>query len=151
MSKKISFPIAIVIIIVCAVLVGGLVVWQYFGIPKGEEEISKRKASEELPETKSPDKKTFDDKNCDELEKEIKNLLEEVNYCENDSDCAFDGGYDCPFGCYKFFNKNVDLQEIDDKVKIFRENNCNFCEYECIRIYDAKCINNKCVGIKYQN
>lgn len=95
--------------------------------------------------------KTFDDKNCDELEKEIKNLLEEANYCENDFDCAFEWGYYCPFGCYKFFNKKADLQEIDDKVKIFRENECNFCEYECIEFCDVKCVNNKCVGVKCQN
>lgn len=34
MNKKISFPIAIIIIIVCAVLVGGIAVWQYGLIPE---------------------------------------------------------------------------------------------------------------------
>ncbi len=36
MNKKISFPIAITIIVACAVLVGGIVVWQYYGMPKEE-------------------------------------------------------------------------------------------------------------------
>lgn len=141
MNKKISFPIAIIIVIVCAVLVGGIVIWQYLEMPT---EIK-------VVETKLPEKKTFDDKNCDELEKEIKNLLEEANYCKNDSDCTFESKYYCPFGCYQFYNKNADLTEIDDKVKILRENNCNFCKYKCIKIYDVKCIDNKCVGSRYQN
>jgi len=37
MNKAISTPIAIVIIILCAFLVGGVVVYQYYGIPKREE------------------------------------------------------------------------------------------------------------------
>jgi len=37
MNKKISFPIAIIIILVCAISVAGLAAWQYLEIPKGEE------------------------------------------------------------------------------------------------------------------
>jgi len=62
MNKKISFPIAIIIIIVCAVLVGGIVIWQYFGMPKGEEEISKGEVLEELPEDETADWKVYRNK-----------------------------------------------------------------------------------------
>jgi len=54
MNKKISFPIAITIIIACAVLVGGVVVWQYYGIPKEEEETS-----EEVPADGTADWKIY--------------------------------------------------------------------------------------------
>ena len=54
MSKKISFPITIIIIIVCAVLVGGIVAWQYYEMPKGEE-VLEGEVSEELPEDETAD------------------------------------------------------------------------------------------------
>lgn len=40
MNKKISFPIAIIIIVVCAVVVGGIAIWQYLAMPREEEKIS---------------------------------------------------------------------------------------------------------------
>lgn len=46
MNKTISTPIAIIIIIVLAVLVGGIVVWQYFGMP--DEEIASEEQSQNL-------------------------------------------------------------------------------------------------------
>jgi len=36
MNKKISFPIAITITVLCAVVVGGVAVWQYLSMPKEE-------------------------------------------------------------------------------------------------------------------
>ena len=53
MNKKISFPIAIIIIIVCAVLVGGIVIWQYLKIPRGRE------TSLERPEINGNEEKWF--------------------------------------------------------------------------------------------
>lgn len=66
MNKKISFPIAIVIIVVCAVLVGGFVIWQYLGIPKEEEkELSIGWQIYQRPNTifsfRYPEKWTLDD------------------------------------------------------------------------------------------
>lgn len=51
MNKTISFPL-VIIIIICAVLVGGLVIWQYFEMPKED------KVLEEIPETKQPEERT---------------------------------------------------------------------------------------------
>ena len=59
MSKKISFPITIIIIIVCAVLVGGIVAWQNLEMPKGEEEISEGEAPEEVPKDETADWKIY--------------------------------------------------------------------------------------------
>jgi len=46
MNKAISTPLAIIIIIVLAVLVGGFVVWQYLGMSEGEEKISEDKTAD---------------------------------------------------------------------------------------------------------
>ncbi len=54
LNRGISAPIAIIIIVVCALLVGGIVVWQYYGIPKEEE-----KTPEELPTNETPDWETY--------------------------------------------------------------------------------------------
>ncbi len=55
LNKGISAPIAIIIIVVCALLVGGIVIWQYYGMPKEEEEVS----GEKLPEDETADWKTY--------------------------------------------------------------------------------------------
>lgn len=46
MNKKVSFPIAIIIIVVCVVLVGGIVVWQYLEMRK--EEVKEKIEKEEI-------------------------------------------------------------------------------------------------------
>lgn len=56
MNKAISFPVAIIIIIVCAVLAGGLVVWQYLGVPE--------KVLEPVSSSETADWKTYRDKEC---------------------------------------------------------------------------------------
>jgi len=43
LNKGISTPIAIIIIIVCALIVGGVMVWQYLETPGGEEEMTEIK------------------------------------------------------------------------------------------------------------
>ena len=61
MNKAISTPIAITIII-CAVLVGGLIVWQYLEMPKEVEKIPEEKTPEEvLLEDETTDWKTYKD------------------------------------------------------------------------------------------
>lgn len=87
---------------------------------------------------------------CEKLEIDINKLLDDINYCTEDSDCEYESRYYCPFGCYQLFNKNVDLSLIDEKVLDFRNENCNLCEYECFAppIYEEiKCVNNKCINI----
>ena len=46
LNRGISAPIAIIIIVVCALLVGGIVVWQYLETPDGEEKITEIKPPE---------------------------------------------------------------------------------------------------------
>ena len=57
---------------------------------------------------------TGDSKECPELDKSMHKLVEEANNCDVDSDCLIQSGrFDCPFGCYYMFNKNVDLDQIE--------------------------------------
>jgi len=50
LNRGVSAPIAIIIIVVCAVLVGGIVVWQYYGIPKEEEKTQEEIPADEIAE-----------------------------------------------------------------------------------------------------
>lgn len=139
MNKKISFPVALIIIIVLAVLVG-LIIWKYNFIPEFQPFLYGNNSPTEFGN------------DCDKLEKEIKDLLKEVNYCEEDSDCVAEWGYYCPFGCYKFYNRNADLSKIDKKVKIYNEN-CIRCEYLCQqppKLEEIKCIEKMCVDIRFK-
>lgn len=56
MNKKISFPIAIIIIVLCAIVVGGIAVWQYLRAPEGEERL------EGTPEDETADWKVYRNK-----------------------------------------------------------------------------------------
>jgi len=47
LNKKISTLLAIIIIILCAVLAGGITVYQYYGIPKEEGETPEEKVSKD--------------------------------------------------------------------------------------------------------
>lgn len=40
MNKKIPTPIAIIVVVLCVIIVGGFIAWQYFGIPEEGEKIS---------------------------------------------------------------------------------------------------------------
>ena len=55
LNRGISAPIAIIIIVVCALLAGGVVVYQYYGIPEGEEKTSE----ETIPEDETADWETY--------------------------------------------------------------------------------------------
>lgn len=58
MNKKISFPIALIIIVVLATLVGGLAIWQYSWAPKIE--ISEFEPAEKIqPENETANWKTY--------------------------------------------------------------------------------------------
>jgi cell division protein YceG involved in septum cleavage len=80
LNKGISMPIALGIILVIAVIAGGIVYWQYANIPK---EISEM----ELPDKEAEIKIEEESINCKELYKEIESQFEEANYCDEDSDC----------------------------------------------------------------
>lgn len=89
--------------------------------------------------------------NCDRLERQTKELIEKANYCDIDSDCIISPISRCPFGCHLLFNKNADISKIEENLKLFNYN-CMECKYDCDiapNQDEIKCINNKCVDMRY--
>jgi len=57
---------------------------------------------------------------CEELDKNMRKLVEDANYCSVDSDCMIKlAGFERPFGCYDLFNKNVDLKTLETQVNAY--------------------------------
>ncbi|MFH1643919.1 MAG: hypothetical protein ABIA74_01970, partial [bacterium] len=84
---------------------------------------------------------------CTEKATEIKKLIEEQNYCENDLDCVIDIETSCPFGCYNLFNKNAGLTEIKEKINNY-DTQCEKCVYDCMEPptqEQLSCVESKCV------
>jgi len=92
--------------------------------------------------------------NCKELEKEIKNLLENNNFCSKDFDCVLlrgDAYLGCPFGCHNFVNKNIDFSNIEKAALEYQKNKCRECLYKCRDSPSQEeigCKNNKCVDLR---
>ncbi len=85
---------------------------------------------------------TIEDINCGAMRMEIDELLEELNYCETKADCVA-VNFDCPFGCWKFVNKNAETEKAQELVQEFTQT-CMSCEYACGEKPEAECVNGKC-------
>ncbi len=68
----------------------------------------------------------------------ISSEIEEANYCDIDSDCAY-AGSKCPFGCYIYVN----VDEVD-RIKALVDSFESRCVYGCLRCDDVVCVNNRC-------
>jgi len=128
MSKKASFIALVSVIILFSVIA-----------------VLLSLVSTDAPEL--PDEATNDNASCNELRRDIKTLLEDMNYCQEDSDCAYGPGYGCPFGCYSIYNKNADLGCIKKLVENYSKE-CEVCEYGCLPAPELQCIDKKCVDLK---
>ncbi len=137
--KKISTPIAITIIVILAViLIGGIFICQYrfslpeiFFIPKPGVSFSN---------------------DCNELIRQINNLVEKANYCSADVDCLISTEVTKFCGCWGLINKNADLSKINVGQTKYGELNCPVltCE-KCMLLpqqKDIKCVNKKCTDIR---
>lgn len=87
---------------------------------------------------------------CSRSEETIKNLIDEANYCKEDSDCILSREFDCPFSCYNLINRNSDLSNIRKKIQEYYID-CIHCDYGCIPYptkEQIKCIQGKCDDIR---
>lgn len=86
------------------------------------------------------------------LEKQIKQHIENVNYCATDDNCTIaDIDADCPFGCYNLVSKNADLSIINEGIVKYRALQPDACVYKCRTspsAADIKCVSNKCVDAR---
>ena len=69
--------------------------------------------------------------------------LDEANYCEVANDCI-SIGQKCPFGCNILVNK----EEADIMQRKLNALPDTRCTYDCIKISEIVCEENKCKGIE---
>lgn len=86
---------------------------------------------------------------CDGLESGFYSMINQSNYCTQDSDCIIlDTG--CQLGCYGFVNKNSNMNQLLSLSSGFVKAGCGVCNKACIqppRQEDIICSGGKC-GIK---
>jgi|APSaa5957512576_1039674.scaffolds.fasta_scaffold101071_1 hypothetical protein len=93
---------------------------------------------------------TLTEKNTD-LKNRINILIDEKNYCTENSDCTYLSDFiilGCPFDCYNFVNKNEDFSEIKDLSEQYFTDYNQHCVYGCPvqpKQNEITCKNNKCV------
>ena len=73
-----------------------------------------------------------------QTEEEIKQEIDNANYCTTADDCEFVGGK-CPFGCNIYVNRN-ESSRIDSMIKGFDSD----CAYKCILSERVDCIEGEC-------
>ena len=95
-------------------------------------------------------KETTPEPVIDNTVENLKKALERANYCQQASDCkAVSYGY--PFECFNLVNKNADLTQIENNIKLYRKDkvlpiyDCDRWPYE----NEMKCENNKCADARY--
>jgi len=85
-----------------------------------------------------------------ELEEEIKDLINGANFCNTVDDCSI-SQFGCPFGCNSIINKNHDLKDINELIQQYHDENNQLCQYTCVQPpEDFVCANNICI-IKENN
>lgn len=88
-------------------------------------------------------------RHCNNLYKEIREEIEEKNYCEVDSDCdvLVLGGSYIDFGCYHFVNKETDKNYFYGRMREYYDD-CVTIINECAPAPNPQCIEGKCAYIK---
>jgi serpin B len=81
---------------------------------------------------------------CEVLKNSVYTMIEEANYCSQDSDCKV-VSYGCPFGCGSYVNLGANVEEIKRKAGSYNECVGNPCIYDCEAPRDPECVNGKCV------
>jgi|APSaa5957512622_1039677.scaffolds.fasta_scaffold96637_1 hypothetical protein len=85
---------------------------------------------------------------CNELKAQINDLIDEANYCEEDSDCIISEEFTKGCDCFSIINNDVDLSLVKDGWDKYAELNCfaDSCE-PCALTPDSKdvlCVKSKC-------
>ncbi len=107
MTKKSILVITVVAILLIAV-----------ALLLSDQGVQEPQANTNLPLL---DEKIIFDDQCVSLEKQIKGLLEEDNYCNKDSDCQAVQEFWCPFGLWQLVNKAENLSSIRREVEQYNK------------------------------
>jgi len=87
---------------------------------------------------------------CNQLEQKIATLIEQVNYCEVDSDCVVSTEITYGCGCSSLVHKDSDLSGLKAKVSEWKDSCsdlnllCSACDST---VYPVSCKQNKCVFV----
>ncbi len=86
---------------------------------------------------------------CRKLYREIRDEIEEENYCEVNEDCRVLelGGSYIAFGCYHFVNKDTDKNYFYQRAREYYED-CVLAINECDPSPAPQCVEGKCVYIE---
>jgi hypothetical protein len=94
----------------------------------------------------------FKEPTCTSLNAGFHSMLNQSNYCTQDSDCiVLDTG--CQLGCYEFINKNSNINQLLELSAQFVKAGCKVCNEDCAnspKQEDVVCSGGKCV-VKEQN
>ncbi|MBI4360070.1 MAG: hypothetical protein HY564_03175, partial [Candidatus Jacksonbacteria bacterium] len=97
---------------------------------------------------------SLDENQCVDLAREVAAMLDEANYCAQDSDCmVFETHFRCDIiGCYAFVSKNTNRESIQKSISNYTKNGCPVTS-DCLCAFppkqqDVKCIANKCVDTR---
>jgi hypothetical protein len=90
---------------------------------------------------------------CRFFENNVKQVLDDANYCNKSDECKIDTSVQCPYGCYRLINKDVNLTQELNKVQFdlkMQNYLCPKCIYGCAQppaINNIYCVKKKCVDI----
>jgi hypothetical protein len=98
-----------------------------------------------------------DEKRCEELKKEIKNMMAECQSCKTDEECFLDEKLSgsCPFGCHylrsHIYDDSESIALIKKKIEQYN-NECGGCLYDCAlppKDHEVGCKKGRCVDLRY--
>jgi len=95
----------------------------------------------------------YTEEECEGLAENILTMVNNVNYCNYDSDCTPKIAVGYPASCSILVNKNSDIPGIESAYLQF-VNKCNPPMYDCDRAptqEEIKCIDNTCIDTRYKN
>jgi len=156
MKNQKGFTHWVIVILISVMAVGLVGVAWYYEENKEEDKINTNTIATNI-NTPVTTNTNVNQVRCEQLENEIKTLIEKVQYCDQDSDCIVDTSFQphCPFGCYLIRNKSFDgsgdLSSIFKKMDTYYSN-CPKCVYGCPMSpeqKDIKCQNNKCIDTRF--
>jgi len=142
-NKKLIFGILIILLVIVVV---GLVM---LNKPTTTTPTSNTSSTQDTPTTPSEITPLSESMSCEEMYNEIENDLDNANYCEKDSDCdvIMLGGVYIRFGCYHYVNKNVDKEQIYQKMSAY-DKKCRDMINKCAPAPNATCVSGKCVYLE---
>lgn len=115
--------------------------------------LSKSFVQEKKVSSEKPRNTNVVENKCDTLEDEIKELMNDANYCSVDTDCTYEIAVGYPADCNPLVNINSDIKSIEEAYLNYA-NKCSPPIYDCDvhpSQNEMKCIDSRCIDTRYVN